>query len=70
LKSTYKYLFTILQNREILMFKKPGSKKFLYHDLSIHMFHNFSGIVSLCNNRFLDDEKLKAEVASKILSAK
>ena len=56
LKVVYKYIHTVLENRNLLMFKQED--KILFADATINNFHPRSGIVSLCNHT-IADEKLK-----------
>ena len=52
LASIYKYIHIILENRKLLMFKQKD--KILFNDVKINSFHNNSGVVALCRNRFAD----------------
>jgi hypothetical protein len=56
LKVVYKYIHTVLENMELLMFKQKD--KILFADATIGSFHPRSGIVSLCSH-CIADEKLK-----------
>jgi hypothetical protein len=60
LKSVYKHINTVLENRSDIMFKQKD--KILFGDTQIRSFHHNSGIVSLCTNK-IPDEKLKTKFA-------
>ncbi len=54
LKSVFKHMHTVLENRKLLMFKQKD--KILFGDTIIGSFHSCSGIVALCSNTFADKE--------------
>jgi len=48
LKTVHPFMYNIIKNREKLKYVREDGKRLL-EDQSVNLFHNYSGIVSLCN---------------------
>lgn len=55
LRATKPYIVKIVKNRDVLKYVKEGEKR-LFDTKSIDTFHNYTGIVSLCNEVYGLDE--------------